>query len=998
MSENKQLKKPAATEADGVIAPCQEGIRLYPTRFALTDKAFENIKSKGEMPPLPKNASGDENYDARRLRDGYVYILAVNAEVEGCFEISAEAANGQAWYIYRYRSKDVDFNQGNQAFGINYSFSLFNDYEAGYTNKVILPTPYIELNKAIESAYMMFTDVDLPMSLLRKIETDPLVRNHWMRNVQLKNPQGNSINMATLQQTVKDFSPQTKMMTDQALTSNAYRFTPIGKPTGWEEIKNQLMHSQNGVIVALEDPVGTARDLSGYHLYLTAERDNVLAKYEYAISTARILDAHALHKYKEEVKSARDSLEMANAELRDQGLRTIEPAPIKFSQLYQKVFSDYINSEHLKANGDADVLNVLKAELQLEDDLPGVNAINKMAYIPTRFGLSFKHLVSAHSNFICAHRDKLAKLYSLYTSNPLDGTAAKAWCCYMHGFLHGLDISPYGRNALIAALPIEDADAYKAPPYAQQATPAVESLKKYLSDFTKALGALEKVAKTGYLNMATYDLVIELVIDKIYVRYASSSHKGYVGKLFSVPQTIQSTYQAKLSTKEIEKILPTHRSQAAVPKHVKRLQENIRSLKVEYAPRQYGLFQITEGLAGLNKALSASVVLGFFVQNKAETELGKLGNDPFLASMQVIAGMYAPKGGLEQHTSQALTELEQLTSRKNLQQSKWISYFKQKGAGSALARIRNAIINVNTGLAGVGAMFEYFNWVEADYKSDEVGKTAALLSMGGGLAIEGAIGSLGMLAGSSLSAGTLTLLTGLSYATLGIGIVLITIAIIYNYFAPEDIELWAANGFWGKSDNYWGGPNQEKAYEWLEKRPEPFKQNIFDASEFSYSEGKLNVTKTVHYYRIEMQRYLKSVAEVVISLDSANPRKILVNYPGIYTERDAQEIKIKTMVGYKDNKGSLYYQSNDDRFELLLNKLDVIKKLEMEGVASLTILNEKLPYLYTINGNHAMGIEEISYDELSSIELSVSVPNYQGNKYYKTSKRTKLRLKNSKKE
>ena len=998
MANKEQDYAPQAKPADEVTKPCQEGIRVYPTRFALTDKAFENIKSKGEMPPLPKNASGDENYDARRLRDGYVYILAVNAEVEGCFEISAEAANGQAWYIYRYRSKDVDFNQGNQAFGINYSFSLFNDYEAGYTNKVTLPTPYIELNKAIESAYMMFTDVYLPMSLLRKIETDPLVRNHWMRNVQLKNPQGYSINMATLQQTVKDFSPQTKMMTDQALTSNAYRFTPIGKPTGWEEIKNQLMHSQKGVIVALEDPVGTARDLSGYHLYLTTERDNVLAKYEYAISTARILDAHALHKYKEEVKSARDSLEMSNAELRDQGLRTIEPAPIKFSQLYQKVFSDYINSEHLKANGDADVLNVLKAELQLEDDLPGVNAINKMAYIPTRFGTFFKNVANAHSAFIATHSNKLSALYDLYDGNPEDVEAANAWCCYMHGFLHGLDISPYGRNALIAALPIEDADAYKAPPYAQQATPAVESLKKYLSDFTKALGALEKVAKAGYLNTATYDLVIELVIDKIYVRYASSSYKGYVGKPFSVPQTIQATYQAKLNTKEIEKVLPTHRSQAAAPKHVKRLQENIRSLKVNMAPRQYGLFQVTEGLAGLNKALSASVVLGFFVQNKAETELGKLGNDPFLASMQVIAGMYAPKGGLEQHTSRALTELEQLTSRKNLQQSKWISYFKQKGAGSALARIRNAIINVNTGLAGVGAMFEYFNWVEADYKSDEVGKTAALLSMGGGLAIEGAIGSLGMLAGSSLSAGTLTLLTGLSYATLGIGIVLITIAIIYNYFAPEDIELWAENGFWGKSKLYWGEPNQEKAYEWLDKRPEQFKEGIFAASKFNYVNNKLDINEAVRYYRIEMQRYLKSVAEVVITLDSANPRKILVNYPGIYAERDAQEIKIKTMVGYKDNKGSLYYQSNDDRFELLLNKLDVIKKLEMEGVASLTILNEKLPYLYTINGNHAMGIGEISYDELSSIELSVSVPNYQGNKYYKTSKRTKLRLKNSKKE
>lgn len=992
MSENKQLKKPAATEADGVIAPCQEGIRLYPTRFALTDKAFENIKSKGEMPPLPKNASGDENYDARRLRDGLVYILAVNAEVKGCFEISAEAANGQAWYIYRYRSKDVDFNQGNQAFGINYSFSLFNDYEASYINKVILPTPYIELNKAIESAYMMFTDVDLPMNLLRKIETDPLVKNHWMRNVQLKNPQGYSINMATLQQTVKDFSPQTKMMTDQTLTSNAYRFTPIGKPTGWEEIKDQLMHSQNGVIVALEDPVGTTRDLSGYHLYLTAERDNVLAKYEYAISTARILDAHALHKYKEEVKSARDSLEMSNAELRDQGLRTIEPTPIKFSQLYQKVFSDYINSEHLKANGDADVLNVLKAELQLEDDLPGVNAINKMAYIPTRFGKFFKNVANAHSAFIATHSNKLSALYDLYDSNPEDIEAARAWCCYMHGFLHGLDISPYGRNALIAALPIEDADAYKAPPYAQQATPAVESLKKYLSDFTKALGALEKVAKTGYLNMATYDLVIELVIDKIYVRYANSSHRGYVGKPFSVPQTIQATYQAKLNTKEIEKILPTHRSQAAVPKHVKRLQENIRSLKVNMAPRQYGLFQITEGLAGLNKALSASVVLGFFVPNKAETELGKLGSDPFLASMQVIAGMYAPKGGLEQHTSRALTELEQLTSRKNLQQSKWISYFEKKGAGSALTRIRNAIINVNTGLAGVGAMFEIFNWVEANYKSDEVGKTAALLSMGGGLAIEGAIGSLGMLAGSSLSAGTLTLLTGLSYATLGIGIVLITIAIIYNYFAPEDIELWAANGFWGKSKLYWGEPNQEKAYEWLMKRDEFFRTQ-FNKSVFSYIQGKLESTEIVRYYRIEMQRYLKSVAEVIVSLDSSNPRKILVNYPGIYTEQDAKAIRIDRMEGYAKNVKKVYPSYEDWRLSIEKEKLHTTIKFEQEGVAGITIHDERLPYMNITTYSEDVDEGTIPYEDLLALSVQVSVPNYQGNKYRKQSKLTKLTLK-----
>ncbi len=541
-------------------------------------------------------------------------------------------------------------------------------------------------------------------------------------------------------------------------------------------------------------------------------------------------------------------------------------------------------------------------------------------------------------------------------------------------------------------LPIEDADAYEAPPYAQQATPAVESLKKYLSDFTKALGALEKVAKAGYLNTATYDLVIELVIDKIYVRYASSSHKGYVGKPFSVPQTIRSTYQATLNTKEIEKILPTHRSQAAVPKHVKKLQESISSLKVDMAPRQYGLFQITEGLAGLNKALSASVALGFFVQNKAETELGKLGSDPFLASMQVIAGMYAPKGGLEQHTSQALTELEQLTSRKNLQPNKWISYFEQKGAGSALTRIRNAIINVNTGLAGVGAMFEYFNWVEADYKSDEVGKTAALLSMGGGLAIEGAIGSLGMLAGSSLSAGTLTLLTGLSYATLGIGIVLITIAIIYNYFAPEDIELWAENGFWGKSDNYWGEPNQEKAYEWTKERISQFKTQ-FDRSKFEYSNNPSVMNDSVRFYRIEMQRYLKSVAEVVVSLDSSNPRKILVSYPGIYTTQDAKAIRIDRMEGYAKNVKKVYPSYEDWRLSIEKEKLHTTTTFEQEGVAGITIHDERLPYMNITTYSEDVDEGTIPYENLLALSVQVSVPNYQGNKYRKKSKLTKLVLK-----
>ena len=309
-----------------------------------------------------------------------------------------------------------------------------------------------------------------------------------------------------------------------------------------------------------------------------------------------------------------------------------------------------------------------------------------------------------------------------------------------------------------------------------------------------------------------------------------------------------------------------------------------------------------------------------------------------------------------------------------------------------MTRIRNAIINVNTGLAGVGAMFEYFNWVEADYKSDEVGKTAALLSMGGGLAIEGAIGSLGMLAGSSLSASTLTLLTGLSYATLGIGIVLITIAIIYNYFAPEDIELWAENGFWGKSEHYWGSPDQKKAYEWLGDRPKPFKTQMTN-SNFSYINGLLDITESVKFYHIEMQRYLKSVAEVIITLDTANPRKILVHYPGIYTEQHAKEIRIDRMEGYAKNVKKVYPSYEDWRLSIEKEKLHTTTKFEQEGVAGITIHDERLPYMNTTTYSEDVDEGTIPYENLLALSVQVSVPNYQGNKYRKKSKLTKLVLK-----
>ncbi|MDG2942784.1 hypothetical protein, partial [Exercitatus varius] len=718
-----------------------------------------------------------------------------------------------------------------------------------------------------------------------------------------------------------------------------------------------------------------------------------------AISTARIIDAHALQQYRKAVEDGRRSANTVRFGVMP-GMQS-QPRSYKpkaFPEFYKTAFSDYLNAEHLKTNGDNDIFNLLKSELELDDELPGVNAINKMAYVPSRFGTPFKYLVNAHSAFILSQRQKLTALYDIYRTGSEDAKAVEAWCYYMHGLCHGLDISAYGRNALIAALPIPDErEPFNLPPYSQQSPNATEALKTFFSNLSKELDGITKVAQNVGFNIAAYDLFVEIIVDKVYVRYAGKAHKKYAGSTFRLAEQILETYEVNLSSGKITPKGATTINPAKVPNHVKRLEERtkmvLQRVKKTPVPRQYELFQVTDKLAGLSKMLSGTVVLSFFTENNKQTWEGELANHPVLNSLHVIAGLYAPKGGLERHTAQALSDLDMVLTNQNLKQAKWLSYYNQRGIGSALTRIRNAIMNTNTALAGIGALFELGNWAEADYKGDGIGKTAALLGMSGGLAIEGAIGALGLLAGSKMAAGTVAVLTGLSYAVLGIGVVLITLAVIYDYFTPEDIELWMQNGFWGNSENYWGEAVSDKGYEWSEERSKVFKKNIFDRSLFVYTaDGQLKEIPAVNYYHIEMQRYFNSGAEVIITLDKTDKHKLLIAYPGIYTEQDAKAIKIRRITGIAKNTKQVYPSWEDWRLSLEQNKIRYTLTFEQEGLAGLRIENDKLPYMNITIYSEEVDMGEYPYEELLALEIEVSVPHFRDSKYEKR-KSTRLEFK-----
>ncbi|MDG2918563.1 hypothetical protein P7M46_11200 [Bisgaard Taxon 10/6] len=142
-----------------------------------------------------------------------------------------------------------------------------------------------------------------------------------------------------------------------------------------------------------------------------------------------------------------------------------------------------------------------------------------------------------------------------------------------------------------------------------------------------------------------------------------------------------------------------------------------------------------------------------------------------------------------------------------------------------------------------------------------------------------------------------------------------------------------------------------------------------------------------------MQRYFNSGAEIVITLDKTDKHKLLIAYPGIYTEQDAKAIKIRRITGIAKNTKQVYPSWEDWRLSLEQNKIRYTLTFEQEGLAGLRIENDKLPYMNITIYSEEVDSGTIPYEELLAISIQVSVPNYSGNKYRKKSQITKLVLK-----
>lgn len=982
MANKEQDYKPQAKPADEATKPCQEFIRLYPTRWALTDGAFEKIKNTGTIPTPPKGiAEMNSDYDLRRLRDGYIYILATKAECQK-FKITTEASNGEAWYIYDCNSdgdkqtfhkwsknffeqwvkeqseKDTsekDISQNDTSNEVNED----NSQQLEQNNNVDLATreapqlaeieqvnvagkrytAFIELNKAIETAYIMYSEFKLPYELLQAIERDPLVKMFWMKKIPTNAPSSLTLDIKTTENIVNDFASKTMYVRDYA--SNLYRSHPIGKLRSWKEQLQKITHSE-GVIVALDDPIGIARDLDYYVYYLDDKRQEVLAKYEYAFITAQIIDAHVTQ------------LQKAENSKRRHAVSPYVPYDAKMDITIEKVYAQLnIKDSHLN-NSEDSIIEILKKELGITQTIHGINTINKIAKIPNLFNTHIDNVVHSICDHIAKNTPKIKNLFELYEKNKSEPIASLC-CQYFEGLIGHLSYTSLGQQALITAFNFKNDLVTKT--QKEILTKAAESLKNLLDSFKNFLSSLANMGNFYRFNLYSFDRIVQVISNQVVLAgsYRENGKRYY--KRTEIMRNMEEVYR-KTGVFGQEEFL----SEKKIFSHANKLKASRKKLTTEElipvrTELPIGLkvddedfknvTHLSSKLDGAAKLFAFSAILGFFTEDSSYTKEGQWANNATFATLLALTEKVAPNSNLGFEFKQVAGQRMSLTAINNATGATFSSSWQAARAG---------LFNFGTALAGIGVLVEVANAHEAKYKGDEIDYWGAVSRGTGSALIALSPATLGtaltMMASTSANvafAGAALRIAAMALPY--VGAILLLIGVGLALFKKSDMELWIKHSFWGDSDNYWG--EAVGAYGWSEPRDQHFKENIFDHSIFYNKEAP-----EFNYYKLEIQR-LFAITEK-IKFEVIDKHHILVMHPNINTSDTAQKLKIT-------HKSITIRRSP---FLEVYSEPQIIFDENRSGQAILYFKDWSIRD--SLSGNPLL----VNADEMERLKLQVSIPRY----------------------
>ncbi|OOF62901.1 hypothetical protein, partial [Rodentibacter sp. Ppn85] len=696
-----------------------------------------------------------------------------------------------------------------------------------------------------------------------------------------------------------------------------------------------------------------------------------------AISTAQLIQAE-VHKRRIAQINERDiAHENGNA-------AWYTPTVKEKAQIYREL---KVKDIHLKAQSHQDIFEALKTALNLTALPAGINAVEKMASLPNLYGEHFKHLVSVHLAHILSVKEKLQDWTLLLQSTKQAPTVAAiigSYSLYLHGLFWGFDLSTYGYNTLLEAVYRDD---FKLPGASQTLDKAaVEQLHPVLSmSVYPIIAGSVSIADTSHFEVLKFDFLVSLIADKLYTRTAKYTKSRQQNEVVRAVKHIHRIYEINPFTKQAEikqnEIINSDiRIKARYASPPKPQAKSYPIYQLDGAPTLkiqedgYRLLNPRGQLAGLQKMLGYSVIFGYIWQsNTATTALGRFSNDPTVGVISMFAGLNAPKSYLEKTIERAANEIQQeavfsRTGRLLLAETK--PHF--------LTHLKAAFISVNTALAGLAVVIEIGYGYEAYYKGDTVGMYAAIMRGSGSLLSSTSIGLIGVAKATT----RMQWLVRFGYVGLAIGSMLLVAGIITDFFKQSDIATWVDNGFWGGSPFYWG--KEVRAYEWKNKER-------LDKFRSQFNTSLLLNSPIYDFYKIEMQRYFNFSSE--IEVHDENQFLFFVNYKGIYSQADADNIRIEGPITVRcpATPKNIYDQPyNEYRIEGNALRYQVV--FETEGVAKITIPPQQVTGYLRAKQYYFPTPVQFDYGSINYLSMSVSIPTYQGSEYRKHSNKTEFKF------
>ncbi|OOF54570.1 hypothetical protein [Rodentibacter genomosp. 2] len=644
-----------------------------------------------------------------------------------------------------------------------------------------------------------------------------------------------------------------------------------------------------------------------------------MQKYEYAITTAQIVDGYA----KQKLNTAKEH-ELYSASWGS-------PFEITLTSVYKTL---PIPKYHLN-NSEQNIVDALQEEFEL-DAVSGVNTINKIAQLPSLLNRNIENITKAKAMLINQQYARLKSYCDIY-ARAHNQEIASSFFAYLSGLLWGFNYTKSGQQALIYTL--DPSNDVLNPKQKEDIKDLVPLLNTTMTAFKTMITSLATVAEFHHFNTYSFDRVInETAIEIV----QSGSYK----------QNGKRKYQRTKLIREIETIYRTvgifGKEEMLTPlvlrQETKRIADSRKKSKgtieiirhsetLRLNDNAHHIFDTAQTqLSGATKLLSLSAVFSLLSDEKYHTKYAEIANDPTLTILLAYAEAVAPENKLglkfiEQNGKMSLAAIHKETGMR---------------FSSTWSVVRVGLINFTTALAGVGVLVEMANAHEASYKGDQLDYWGAMSrGVGSGLLVF-AMPALGV--GTVLTANG-HMIIGRALMVLGsqipyIGWALLLVGFALSAFKKEEMELWIENGFWGNSKKYWG--DEIKAYEWQGKRVE---NEDFYVAQFEKSSELENVLK---FYQIEMKRLFAFSQQAKI--EAIDRYTFKITHPNIDSNEIAQQIKVSSLKAYVNKVIKGIYEL-DKRYAKI--------NFTAQGEA---IIHYPRPWVVRIKGIQYQGVYTKPYD------------------------------------